>query len=87
MKTIRIIELFTAGCAVCEDTVRQVKALVCPSCDLRILDTHADPNAAEKAIQYGIKRLPAVVVDGNLADCCQGGINPESLRRLGVGVS
>jgi hypothetical protein len=87
MKSKRIVELFTAGCAVCEDAVQQVKSLVCPNCDLKILDTHADPQAAQRAKSYGIKRLPAVVVDGKLAYCCQGGIDPDALRRLGVGIA
>jgi predicted DsbA family dithiol-disulfide isomerase len=42
--------------------------------------------AQAKARQYGIKRVPAVVVDGQLAECCQQGpVDVKTLQRLGVG--
>lgn len=45
------------------------------------------PAVAAKAKQYGIKSVPAVVIDGKLADCCAGrGVNEASLRAAGVGV-
>ena len=40
----------------------------------------------EKAKAYGVARVPAVAVDGALADCCQGGgIDVDALRALGIG--
>jgi glutaredoxin len=83
----RIVEVFTAGCPVCEETLQLVRSLVCPSCDLQVLDLCTDPAAQAKARQYGVKRVPAVAVDGTLADCCQGGVNLSTLRSLGVGVA
>ena len=84
--TKRTIEVFTAGCPCCEDTVKLVQSLVCPSCDLQILDMRSDKAAQAKAKQYGVKRVPAVVVDGRLADCCQQGpVDANTLRSLGVG--
>jgi protein-disulfide isomerase len=45
-----------------------------------------DESTQKKAQQYGVKRVPAVVVNGTLADCCQAGaVNVDSLRALGVG--
>ena len=45
-----------------------------------------DESTQKKAKQYGVMRVPAVVVDGTLADCCQtGAVNADSLRALGVG--
>jgi glutaredoxin 3 len=38
MNTKRRIEVFSAGCAVCEETVAMVKRLACPSCDVAVLD-------------------------------------------------
>ncbi len=36
----RKVEVFSAGCPVCEDVVRLVKASACPSCDITVLDTN-----------------------------------------------
>ena len=86
--TKRTIEVFTAGCPCCEDTVKLVQSLVCPSCDLQILDMRSDKAAQAKAKQYGVKRVPAVAVDGKLADCCQQGpVDADTLRSLGVGTA
>ena len=81
----RTVEVFTAGCSVCDEALAAVRALVCESCDLQVLDMKTKP-AQAKARQYGIKRVPAVVVNGQLADCCQqGAVDVETLQRLGVG--
>ena len=82
----RVVEVFTAGCPVCDDTVKLVQSIACPSCDVQILDTRSDETAQAKAKQYGIKRLPAVAVNGRLADCCRhGAVDAGTLRDLGVG--
>ena len=84
----RTIEVFTAGCPCCDETVKLVQSLVCPSCDLQILDMRIDKAAQAKAKQYGVERVPAVAVDGKLADCCQvGAVDASTLRSLGVGVA
>lgn len=84
--TQRTVEVFTAGCPCCDEAVNTVQSLLCPSCELRVLDMRADRQAQARATQYGIRRVPAVAVNGQLADCCQAGIQPEALRLLGVGV-
>jgi glutaredoxin len=82
----RTVEVFTAGCPACDEAVKIVQNLVCPSCDLQILDMRTDKAAQAKAKQYGIHRVPAVVVNGKLADCCQqGAVDVSTLRSLGVG--
>jgi glutaredoxin 3 len=85
MSTKRRIEVFSAGCAACEETVAMVKRLACSSCDVAVLDMH-DPVVATKAKGYGVTRVPAVVVDGHLAPCCTG-IGPDEppLKAAGVG--
>lgn len=85
MKKKRTIELFTAGCPCCDDAVKLVQGLTCPSCELKVLDIKNDKAAQAKAKQYGVKRVPAVAVDGKLAECCQTGIDAAALRALGVG--
>ncbi len=86
MNTKRKIEIFSAGCSVCEDTVALVNAIVCPSCHVEVLDMREQPVAA-KAKDYGIRAVPAVVVDGQLATCCTGaGPDEATLRAAGLGV-
>jgi hypothetical protein len=81
----RVVEIFSAGCGVCDDAVSLVRRLACPSCDVRVLDM-ADASIASRARELGIKTVPAVVVDGELADCCRGaGPTEESLRQAGIG--
>jgi len=82
----RTVEVFTAGCPCCDEAVKLVQSLVCPSCDLQIHDMKNDKAAQAKAKQYGVHRVPAVVVNGKLADCCQvGAVDASTLRSLGVG--
>lgn len=83
--TKRIVEVFSAGCAVCEETINLVNSVACPSCDVSILDMK-DPSVAHRAEQLGIVRVPAVVVNGKLAACCAGtGPTEQGLRAAGVG--
>ncbi len=85
MATTRKIEVFSAGCAVCEDTVALINSIACPSCEVEILDMHK-PDVAKKAKRYGIRSVPAVVVNGKLADCCAGrGPDEVQLRAAGIG--
>jgi len=69
MNTKRQIEVFTAGCPLCDQTVELVNRVACPSCDISVLDMH-DPQVSARARQIGIQTVPAVVIDGQLADCC-----------------
>jgi glutaredoxin len=83
----RQVEVFTAGCPVCEPAVRLVQELACPDCEVTIHDLRqAEGTAAEKAAEYRIKTVPAVVVDGRLASCCQTpGPTREELSAAGIG--
>ena len=89
MATKRRIEVFTGGCPVCEDTVREIKAAACPSCEVIVYDLNAGCETNEcrdKAKSYGIKRVPAVVIDGRLADCCADrGVELDTLKAMGLG--
>jgi glutaredoxin len=81
----RTVEVFTAGCSICDEALEAVRDAVCESCDLQVHDMKTKP-AQAKARQYGVKRVPAVVVNGRLADCCrQGAVDIGTLQRLGVG--
>lgn len=81
----RVVEIFSAGCSICEDAVSLVKSLACSSCDIRVLDM-TDASVAGRARELGIKTVPAIVVDGELASCCTGaGPTEEALRQAGIG--
>ena len=83
----RKIEVFSAGCPACSETIRLVQSIACPSCEVEVLDMKA-PGVATKAKQYGVKSVPAVVVDGKLASCCAGtGADEGALRAEGIGVA
>ena len=87
MSRKRHVEVFSAGCAVCAETVNMVKRLTCASCELTVLDMH-DSAVAQRARTLGIRSVPAVVIDGKLADCCAGrGPDEATLRAAGLGVS
>jgi glutaredoxin-related protein len=85
----RKIEIFTANCPVCDPVVKLVNELSCGSCDVTVYDLvqQCDNKAClNKAKEYGITRVPAVVVDGKLLGCCQSGeITRESLMNAGIG--
>ena len=83
----RKVEVFSAGCPACEPTVQLVKSIACPSCDVQVLDMNK-PDVAAKAKQYGVKSVPAVVINGKLAGCCTGaGPDEATLRAEGLGVA
>ena len=69
MNNKRKIEIFSAGCPVCQEAITMVQDNTCASCELTILDMN-DPAVSSRAKNLGIKSVPAVVIDGKLADCC-----------------
>jgi glutaredoxin len=85
MATKRTIEIFSAGCPACQETVELVNRMACPSYDVTVLDMHS-PEVARRAKSLGIRSLPAVVINGALADCCAGrGVDETTLRAAGLG--
>ncbi|MGH7780427.1 MAG: thioredoxin family protein [Candidatus Binataceae bacterium] len=87
MSSKRKIEIFSAGCAACDETVAIVKRIACVSCDVEILDMH-NPAVAANAKRYGVRSIPAVAIVGRLAARCTGaGSDEASLRAAGIGVS
>lgn len=81
----RKIEIFTAGCACCDQTVRMVQSIACPSCEVEVLDMK-EPPVERRARELGVRSVPAVAIDGALAGCCAGrGPDEGTLRAAGVG--
>ena len=81
----RTIEIFSAGCAVCDALVKRVSAIACPSCEVVVLDMRQS-DIAERTERLAVSSIPAVAIDGVLADCCAGGgPNDNTLRAAGLG--
>ena len=85
MSDKRKIEVFSAGCSACEDTIELVNSIACPSCEVSVLNM-SNKEVADRAKSLGINRIPAVVIDGKLANCCEAGpVDADALKRAGVG--
>lgn len=80
----RQIEIFTAGCPVCEPAVALVEEMTCPDCEVTV--HNLQDSGAEQAVRYGVKTIPAVVVNGTLVSCCDTpGPTREALAEAGIG--
>ena len=85
MTNKRKIEIFSAGCPACDEAIQMVKRIACSSCETEVLDM-SQPEVAARAKQLGIGRVPAIVIEGQLAACCvSGGAHEQVLRVAGVG--
>ena len=85
MATKRKVEVFSAGCAACDEVIEIVKRAACPSCEVIVHDMK-DINVAKRAKLLGIRTVPSVAIDGKLADCCSGrGVDEHLLRAAGLG--
>ncbi len=71
MNTRKKIEVFSAGCSTCKETIELVKKLAGSSHEVEVHDMNKS-EIASKAKNYGIRSVPAVVIDGKLASCCAG---------------
>ncbi|MBE3603731.1 thioredoxin family protein [bacterium] len=81
----RRVEVFSAGCALCEETVATVRRIACGSCEVEVLDMR-DAAVAARAKSLGVRTVPAVVIDGGLAACCaSAGPEESALRASGIG--
>lgn len=58
----RVIEVFSAGCPLCDETVVRVRQAVA-ACGCTVIVRAPDGPEAQ---QYGIRAVPAIVVDGQL---------------------
>lgn len=85
MTTKRKVEVFSAGCPVCQNAIELVNRLACSSCEVSILDMN-DIRVAKRAHDLGVRSVPAVAVNGRLAACCSGaGVDEQALRAAGLG--
>ena len=85
MANQRKVEIFSAGCPTCQEAIELIKRIACPSCDVQVLDMN-DINVAKRAKTLGVRAVPAVAIDGKLAECCvNSGINEQALKQAGIG--
>lgn len=63
------IEVFTAGCYLCEETMQIVREAKCDECTLteRNLSKECECGCIGRAKEYGIKVIPTIVIDGKMA--------------------
>ena len=76
----RRVEVFSAGCALCEEVIDAVRREAGSTSEI-IVRNMLDARALARAVKFGIRSVPAVVIDGKLASCCAGrGVDVQVLR-------
>lgn len=77
------IEIFSAGCNMCQDAITVVRKLAGSEHEMVVRDMH-NHEIARRAEQLGIRSIPAVVINGKLAGCCSscssGGVDEHVIR-------
>ena len=74
------VEVFSAGCALCEEVIDVVRREAGSSSEV-IVHNMLDARSLARAEKLGIRSVPAVVIDGKLASCCTpGGVDPQVLK-------
>jgi glutaredoxin 3 len=63
------IEIFSAGCPMCRDTINTVRKLAGSAHEVHVRDMQ-QPETAARAKNVGIRSVPAVLIDGTVASCC-----------------
>jgi len=80
MDSKRKVEVFSAGCALCEEVIDVVRREACSSFEV-IVRNMKDARSLARAEELGIRSVPAVVVDGRLASRAGGGVDIQALKR------
>jgi len=85
----RQIEIFTAGCQVCEPVVQLVKETAGKDCEIilhNLSEQYESKIRVSKMKEYGVKRVPAIAVNGKLLKCCTNiEITKDDLTNAGIG--
>jgi len=62
----RKIEVFSAGCPLCDETLQLVKKAV-SACGCEVIERRcSEKELCAEAKQYGVRAMPTVVVDGKI---------------------
>lgn len=74
------IEVFSAGCPLCDNAVKVVRSVAGEARDVVVRSTKEEVGEA-RARELGVRSVPAVAVDGRLLSCCEEqSIDGEILR-------
>jgi predicted thioredoxin/glutaredoxin len=74
------VEVFSAGCALCHTVIDVVRLEAGSSSEVIVRDM-MDARVLARAEKFGIRSVPAVVIDGKLASCCTGkGVDIQVLK-------
>ena len=85
MDGIRRIELFSADCPLCREAAELLSRAACRACEVSVLGM-GDPQVVRRAAELGVRSVPAVAIDGELAQCCSDrGLDEAALRAAGLG--
>lgn len=74
------IEVFSAGCDLCQQTIELIGRLAGSESDVIVHDMR-QMETVQRAHGYGVRGVPAVVIDGKLAGCCTGSGPDERVLR------
>ena len=69
MESKRKVEVFSAGCALCEEVIDLVRREAGSSTEV-IVRKMIDARFLARAKELDIRSIPAVVIDGKVASCC-----------------
>ncbi len=67
----RKVEIFSAGCSTCKTTIEQLREQIDSRHEIVVHDMHTNMAAVERSEAFGIRTVPAIVVDGALLACCK----------------
>lgn len=80
----RHVEIFSAGCPVCQDALTLVSRLVGSPHQIDLHDLR-QLEVASRAASLGIRSVPATLIDGQLVSCCANcGPDEAALRAAGL---
>ena len=80
MDNKRKVEVFSAGCALCEEVIDELRREAGSSYQV-IVNKMTDARVLRRAEVLGIRSIPAVVIDGKLASCCTPtGVDIQALK-------
>jgi hypothetical protein len=80
----RRVEVFSAGCALCEEVVDAVRREAGPFCEV-VVRNMLDSRVLARAAKFGIRSVPAVVIDGKLVSGSDASAVIQALKVAGLG--
>ena len=63
------IEVFTAGCDLCKETMEMIRKTACSECTIteyNIREKCESEVCIRKAEEYGVKAVPTLIIDGKI---------------------